>query len=164
VKPSEVSLVAGLTTPSVSLAKFTRRHRLSSAEVQRVLKQGKRTVVRSTDTGKPRLEARTFAAPMAAEEMSRLSPFRKSNGARLAVAVPKRLLKRAVDRNLVKRWMREAFRRYNVRDLAVDTLFTLCAKVDLAKSAPRHELRKQIDELVTQAITAKSLRPTIKGA
>lgn len=46
---------------------------------------------------------------------------------RFALAVPKRLLKRAVDRNLVKRHLREAIRHSDLRSVPVDTIITLRA-------------------------------------
>ena len=44
---------------------------------------------------------------------------------RIAIAVPKRILKLAVDRNQVKRLIREVFRRNRVRVSPVDLLVTL---------------------------------------
>ena len=44
---------------------------------------------------------------------------------RLAISVPKRLLKRATDRNYIKRVIREEFRQHEVRARPVDVLVTL---------------------------------------
>ena len=44
---------------------------------------------------------------------------------RIAIAVPKRILKRAVDRNSVKRVIREEFRQHVLRAAPVDMLVTL---------------------------------------
>lgn len=54
---------------------------------------------------------------------------------RIAIAVPKRILKRAVDRNRIKRAIREAFRHHGVRVANVDLLVTLRSKVKVAASA-----------------------------
>ena len=48
---------------------------------------------------------------------------------RIAIAVPKRILKSAVDRNRVKRVIREEFRLHGVRQLPIDMLVTLRAEV-----------------------------------
>ena len=44
---------------------------------------------------------------------------------RLAISVPKRILKRATDRNYIKRVIREEFRQHEVRARPVDLLITL---------------------------------------
>ena len=54
---------------------------------------------------------------------------------RIAIAVPKRILKRAVDRNRIKRAIREAFRHHDVRVANVDLLITLRSKIQAAASA-----------------------------
>lgn len=57
--------------------------------------------------------------------------------ARIAIAVPKRILKFAVDRNRVKRIIREQFRQDQVRVRPVDVLVTLQRQISTKKKQPR---------------------------
>ena len=62
--------------------------------------------------------------------LGRAEVFIKLNGntqtfGRVAIAVPKRILKRAIDRNSVKRVIREEFRQHALRAVPVDMLVTL---------------------------------------
>jgi ribonuclease P protein component len=63
---------------------------------------------------------------------------------RFASAVPKRLLKRAVDRNAVKRQIREALRLSAARSLSVDLMFNLRRPVKPRVRAQRVALRAQL--------------------
>lgn len=70
--------------------------------------------------------------------------------ARLGIAVPKRLLPMAVDRNLIKRLCREQFRKVQARLLPLDIVL-------LCKSRPpcpldRQYLNQQLTELFSQLI------------
>ncbi len=134
--------------------KLPRAHRLTSNEVTRILRAGRKITLRSGSPTKAQIDARIWTRGTAI--VGTLVPERASGTApaRLAVAVPKRLLKLAVDRNLVKRWMREAFRRHHARAEPMDALLTLTAKVDLNNIASRRALQQQIDELVMRAAEA----------
>ncbi len=57
---------------------------------------------------------------------------------RIAIAVPKRILKLAVDRNRIKRVIREAFRQHDVRRCNIDVLITLRSKVTIAVGLNDH--------------------------
>ena len=57
--------------------------------------------------------------------------------ARIAIAVPKRILKFAVDRNRVKRVIREQFRQHQVRARSVDVLVTLQRQLTKTKKQRR---------------------------
>lgn len=86
--------------------------RLASNEVKDLLARGQRDTARVAGMA---IFGRTLMRmPPPSQDMSRI-----------ALAVPKRLLKRAVDRNRVKRILREAFRQHAVRHAGLDTLVTL---------------------------------------
>lgn len=76
--------------------------RLATAEVKSLLVRGKRTVAHA--------DGMTLAGKTVIRETTEPAVRGGFAGARLALAVPKRHLKRAVDRNRVKRALREAFR------------------------------------------------------
>lgn len=84
--------------------RFRRRHRLLKHDVLSLLRDG----------------ARLGRAGL----MIKLHENTHSSG-RIAIAVPKRILKRAIDRNRVKRVIREEFRKHTLRAVPVDMLVTL---------------------------------------
>ena len=63
--------------------------------------------------------------------------------ARLAIAVPKRIVKSAVDRNRVKRAIREQFRQHEIRSSPVDILVTL-RHIGLDKPRKHGSIRCQL--------------------
>ncbi len=103
--------------------------RLASSEVKRLLADGQRLAVTQ---GGVRLSMRS------------LPGTNKVAHGRIALAVPKRQLKRAVDRNRVKRILRESFRHQSADTVNLDMLVTL-------NSAPtammRHAIRQAADAI-----------------
>lgn len=89
---------------SVQHQRFSRQHRLNKHEVERLLR------------ARARLSKADFIVKLGENQVSR---------GRIAIAVPKRILKLSVDRNRVKRVIRETFRQHPVRGLPVDMLVTL---------------------------------------
>jgi ribonuclease P protein component len=83
---------------------FSKARRLIQKEVEELLRAGKRL---SRDALGVRLLENNRAL------------------GRIAIAVPKRIFKRAVDRNRIKRVIREEFRHHEVRRCSVDLLITL---------------------------------------
>lgn len=71
--------------------------------------------------------------------------------ARMAISVPKRLLKLAVDRNRFKRWVREAFRHHEIRVLPVDLLVSLTQRVEVANGSPNGLTQEAIKDALRQA-------------
>ncbi len=90
--------------------RFGRQHRLIKHQVERLLRAG------------ARLSRADFIVKLGENQVGR---------GRIAIAVPKRILKSAVDRNRVKRVIREAFRQHPVRGLPVDILVTLRSDVQV---------------------------------
>jgi RNase P protein component len=126
--------------------KLTRAHRLQSIDVKRVLETGRRFSLRA---GKPGDGSADPPMMVSARSVGRVS-FEGDGYARIAVAVPKRLLKRSVDRNRVKRWMREAFRQHEARDRVGDVLLTLSSKPKMREPTARAEIRLQLSALIAQ--------------
>jgi ribonuclease P protein component len=156
-----VSQSIGSIPPSLKKMrqKFRRAMRLNTHDVSNVLKRGKRVrpeptsdIDKANATARPTthcIEARVITRSPEAMSLHREEASRAaSSGARLAVAVPKRLLKKAVERNLVKRWMREALRQHPARKTSADVLFTLTAKVNLKIAGERGRVRQQINDLL----------------
>ena len=84
--------------------RFRRKHRLLKHDVLSLLRDGARLA--------------------RAEVVIKLNENTHTIG-RIAIAVPKRILKRAIDRNSVKRVIREEFRQHALRAAPVDMLVTL---------------------------------------
>ena len=147
--------------------KLTRAMRMNTFEVADVLKSGRRSRVKtmvqvnaSAETNakpapfKPIIEARTL------ERINTVMPivpvkYRVASGqigVRLAAAVPKRLLKKSVDRNRVKRWMREAVRQNVCRVARADLLLTLTAKFNLKNPDDRGRVKQELAQLITDAL------------
>ncbi|MEO8384799.1 MAG: ribonuclease P protein component [Betaproteobacteria bacterium] len=112
---------------------FRRQHRLVKRDVVGLLKDGARLAK--------------------ANLVIKLSE-NKFGGGRLAIAVPKRILKRAVDRNRVKRVIRETFRLNAARVLPVDLLVTLQSSPKatdgggITAKPVRHQLRQTAKQLL----------------
>lgn len=120
--------------PSAGFPSRARLHR--SAEFQRVFRDGRRL-------SSPHLRLHAQPCPEAIE-------------ARLGVAVSKRVDKRAVGRNRIKRLLREHFRRHR-RCLPVGD-YVLVAKPE-ARHAAAAVLRAELDALFQRAAALKPQAP-----
>lgn len=128
--------------------------RLASPEVKRLLAHGQRA---SLGDGPVTFLARSLPSPEAADADSGAAPS-FARGAKLAVAAPKKRLKCAVDRNLVKRISREALRQHEVRVEALDVLLVLTESTPrLRGRQARESLRAAVDGLLTR-LHARELR------
>jgi ribonuclease P protein component len=125
--------------------------RLASPEVKRLLAHGQRA---SLGVGPVTLLARSLPSEAAAVGEG-ISPTESiganARGAKLAVAAPKKRLKRAVDRNLVKRISREALRQHDVRAEPIDVLLILTASAPrLRGKSARQSVRATVDGLLSR--------------
>ena len=168
VEPFKPTLNAASKAQFELCEKLTRAMRMNTFEVADVLKFGKRSCVKTTvpvDVNarinakplppKPIFEARTLvrnnAVISTALAKYRVAP--ENIGVRLAAAVPKRLLKKSVDRNLVKRWIKEAVRQHTHRVVRADLLLTLTAKFDPKSQSDRVRVRQELALLITDALS-----------
>jgi len=99
----------------------------------------------------------TFSMLRSEGKVLRLNPFRvafKSNAEtlpRLGMAIPKRWAKRAVDRNRVRRWIRESFRQRQCQIGAVDVLVSLNARFSGKEDkTTERALKRVLDEAWTK--------------
>jgi ribonuclease P protein component len=134
--------------------------RLNTRDVASVLKHGKRVRPMVSASTKAVVDVRVLGSPdvgvvREAESLAKPAP---KPGARIAIAVPKRLLKKAVERNLVKRWIREALRQHGARLVAADMLLTLTAKVNLKDASEKAHLKQQISDLFVRVEALSSTR------
>ena len=126
--------------------------RLNSCDVSSLLRRGKRLRPVVASSIKACVDARVLNRSASVIDLEReLEPAKvclPKKGARIAIAVPKRLLKKAVDRNLVKRWFREALRLHSVRLVSADMLLTLIAKVKVQDAHEKVQIKQQINDLL----------------
>jgi ribonuclease P protein component len=136
--------------------------RLASPEVKRLLAHGQRAslgvgpvtlLARSLPSSGPEDSGVPTGGPsLESGAADALAP--NSSGARLAIAAPKKRLKRAVDRNLVKRVSREALRQHAVRAEPIDVLLILTASTPrLRGRQARQSVRSAVDGLLSRLQT-----------
>ena len=114
--------------------------RLKQADVLAILNQGKRL-------SRPGFDLRFLFAPADQQQ----------DAAKMAIAVPKRLLKSAVARNRIKRQVREVFRMHVASTAPLNILVTLKVKNDGKRADARLLLRADLatlfDDVVRRANT-----------
>lgn len=132
---------------------FPRARRLDSAGAKRLLDHGKRF---GAEAAPIKLSARVL-------RRADVSAMSEVGAARLAIAVPKRLLKRAVDRNRAKRVVREAFRlsvalTNDPQDMMV-TLVSSPKRLTRGERATRTAMRSAVQTLFTAAASNTRTAP-----
>lgn len=111
--------------------RFTQQDRLRQAkDFQQVFKKNIRSYDRYFTILLHKRE--TNATPAAKNR--RLLKKDTSNQARLGLAIAKRILKRAVDRNRVKRIVRESFRQTHLRHAPVDIVVMVQKSIDISSN------------------------------
>lgn len=93
-----------------------------------------------------------------------MPPGREPAQARMAIAVPKKLLKSAVARNRIKRVVREAFRAHAALKVAqAHFLVTFKSRSDCRHLTARRDLREELGGLFNEAARrAKPTQPVIR--
>jgi ribonuclease P protein component len=137
---------------------FSRPHRLDSVGSKRLLDHGKRFTVEQSPvklSARVLLASRSEDAPSQDAKVSAASP-----SSRLAIAAPKRLLKRAVDRNRVKRIVREAFRlSSSLQSQPQDIMVTLVSTPKRVTRETKRVLRDAANALIAQAARNTRVAP-----
>ena len=116
--------------------RFRRQHRLARHDVIPLLRDG------------AQLHRATLALKLAKNSIGQ---------GRIAIAVPKRILKKAVERNRVKRAVREVFRLHQVRAHPVDMLVTLQRKTP-AQTGSRKVAQREFRTALTLLLEEVSRR------
>lgn len=76
----------------------------------------------------------------------------RTDYSRIGVALTRRLVRSSVDRNALKRLVRETFRRHPVKAAGFDCVITLREKYDAARTGKlRAEVRELFDQLARDA-------------
>ncbi|MCB1559708.1 MAG: ribonuclease P protein component [Xanthomonadales bacterium] len=128
---------------------FTRRSRLlTPADFQRVFAKGRRC-----NSQHLQLIVRQRAASENAADRA-ITPAPATTAARLGLTVAKRVARRAVDRNRIKRIARDSFRRHRQHLSGLDIV--LVARAGIA-DLPRRDLHQALENLWRRA---KTLKPT----
>lgn len=124
--------------------RFPKRQRLNQRGVQAVLRDGRRLK-------NARFDIKLLDVPAD-------SAVSVVTEGRLAIAVAKHQLKKAVSRNQIKRLVRESFRQHAIATYACDLLVTYKARSDAHLAPVRRELRFELVALFDSAIAAKPNR------
>lgn len=82
--------------------------------------------------------------------------------AKLAISVPKRWIKSAVARNLLKRQAREAFRHHAIRLLPAHLLASVVTACETGEPATRRMSRNTLVQLLDQAAARMSVAPAAR--
>lgn len=161
--------------------RLPKAHRLNQEAVAAVIKWGKR--IRVSSPAKPGSQHNRRAmfnlklysaqplpkAPLGVDVISLIGASKpqanRQSASRIAVAVPKRLLKSAVLRNKIKRWIRESFRPHAVRTVGIDMLITLEQQLDPKVQAieARAELQQLFSDAMRQTTQLSATRETRNG-
>ena len=129
---------------SKAALRFPKRQRLNQRGVQAVLSDGRRLK-------HARFDIKLLDAP--ADAVASVV-----TDSRLAIAVAKHQLKKAVSRNRIRRLVRESFRQHAIAKSARDLLVTYKARSDAHLAQVRRELRSELVALFDSAIAAKPFR------
>lgn len=114
--------------------KFPARKRLDQIEVKALLKTGKRL-------GRADFDCRFVYI----NEQSDVAD------GKLAISVPKRLLKAAVARNRIKRMVREVYRQHVLARLPINLMVIYKSRIDGSDATARGQLRSDLVNLLNEA-------------
>lgn len=136
----------GATRMPIAVIRFSKLKRLNQRGVKAVLQRGRR-----------------LKCPSFELKLLKQSAMTVPVGGRLAIAVAKHQLKKAVSRNRIKRLVRESFRQHTISANASDLLVTYRARDDAHQRQVREALRRELATLFDAAVATKPLNARETG-
>ncbi len=145
----------------VRRARFRKTMRLQTAAVAQLLRHGahyRQSPAEKASSAETRSVAVRFLVRLPGADDSVLS----THIARIAISIPKRIIRAAVCRNTFKRWIREVFRQHDIRVYPVDLLVSLKHKIDVKSPSASTRLCAEVHRTFNDILA--QTKPVARGA